>query len=201
MTKPIQTGEDALALARRFGIKGKLPLVLDEVVVPIFDLSRLDGSGIPAVGTTISGAGGAGVYSSVCLENPVGSGVLARVDQFKAILGGGALLWEVRLEGFTGIPAVIPLGSSNTGFLRDRRQFRASSCFLGVATTVGVLPAEGPVLGNGAPSAVTGGLDGLLDVQFWLPPGTRLWLTGQADNTAVRGNWAWTEFTLEPSQE
>lgn len=53
MPKPIQRPEQALALARAYNIKGKLPLVLDEVVVPVHIVGELD----PAEWTPPAGPG------------------------------------------------------------------------------------------------------------------------------------------------
>jgi len=58
MPTPIQRPEQALALAKAYNIKGKLPLMLDEVVVPVHIVGELDPSAwTPGTGGSTPPAG------------------------------------------------------------------------------------------------------------------------------------------------
>jgi hypothetical protein len=74
---PIQRGSEALALSKHYNLKGKLPLQLDEVIVPVHIVGELgDANGRECAGT-VGDPAVAAQRSNVGLENPFDSGIVA----------------------------------------------------------------------------------------------------------------------------
>lgn len=109
MPKPIQQGRLVQGLVRRLGLVGRLPLVLDETVVPVFvvgNLSRGDqGVGpIEAAGGMELPAGGAGNQSVIQLFGDSLGDTVLRLRKITMTTPVGANV-EIR-EGTTVLGAV-----------------------------------------------------------------------------------------------
>jgi hypothetical protein len=190
MPKPVQVGATALALSKAYALKGKLPLLLDETIVPVHIVGSLgEEVGTPCSATVITAAS-AGEFSLAGLQNPAGSGVLARVTHLGiGTVGSGG--WSLRRED---VPFGMVPDSTATGFTRDSRQWdRASTLQVLTLQEVAVLGA-GPFFQQADVMEPNPAFD------FVLVPGTRLWVRANLVNESVRANWFWTEEPLEPSQ-
>lgn len=197
MPKPVQTPGPGLALSRLYGLKGKVGLTLDEVVVPVHVIGQsFQNEGPVYSGSQLSPAGGAGQCSGVGLLNPADSGVLATIIAFRgATLAGAGSPWQVRVERGTSLP-----NTSGTTFQpTDLRIVAASSCFVTTYDTTGEPAITGPVL-HGLTTLEP--IDVLLEVPFTLPPGTQFVMNAAlaAANQAFRGNIVWRETPLLPSE-
>lgn len=92
MPLPMQNPRIAAGLTNDADVQGKLPLSLDEIVVPVMrvggDFPELAWDGV-ATGYAWGGAGvppGAGFFAEVDLVNPAGSGALAHVTAISTVL-------------------------------------------------------------------------------------------------------------------
>lgn len=82
MPKQVQGMRCASKLADRLGLTGKLPLELDEIIVPTFQVGDISDEilGNPACATLAAGAGGAAALSEIELALPV---TIAGMDQLE----------------------------------------------------------------------------------------------------------------------
>jgi hypothetical protein len=192
MPKPVQVGATALALSKAYALKGKLPLQLDEIIVPVHIVGRLDvGTGTPCSGTSAA-PDSVGEFAMAGLRNPVASGVIARVTHIgvgtiPAAVGG----WSLRREE---APFAIVPDASNTGFTRYATDWNRAAALLLTSVNEVAVTAAGPFHFQDDSMDPNDAFD------FLLLPGTGLWVV--ANNTAepVRANFYWTEEPLEPSQ-
>lgn len=81
MPKQIQEGEVAQALTRRYGLVGKLPLLLDEVIVPVAIVDTLELNRERNASGAASRPAVAAQFSHVQLFNPADSGVLVQATR------------------------------------------------------------------------------------------------------------------------
>jgi len=131
----IQDLETAQALTERFGLIGKLPLLLDGTIVPVAVVGELEDRRFRHAAGLLNTAGVAAQFSYVQLFNPVGSGVLVTLHRFWANIGAamGVEFGFADLEmtavtaadvGWTdrrvaGGPAAIVHGRTSAGALLD----------------------------------------------------------------------------------
>lgn len=114
MPEKIQNPIASTALAKEFGVKGRIALSLDETIVPIALVSDLTDDGTKAWGIALAvGAGGAGTYGKTQILNPAGSGLLVFVDQLIVVPTGTQRVIVVHEDTGIGITA--------TPFFLDRR--------------------------------------------------------------------------------
>jgi len=141
MPRPVQRGDFALELSRTYGLKGKLPLVLDEVIVPVHIVGSLTDSPETSTDRMMSqvqiSAADLANSSRVNLVNPLQSGVLLLVDGWSVHT---ATPQAILVDGFR--PADV--GAGFAGDPRDlRSQFPGATQF-GVGAlqaTVGAIVA------------------------------------------------------------
>lgn len=97
MPQPAQTGPLAQRLAQVFKLHGKLPLSLDEIVVPVVlvgdvsdELEQLEELEVAGAGST--GVPAAGTRRALYLVNPIDSGVIAFLERIRitVFVGAGA---------------------------------------------------------------------------------------------------------------
>jgi len=126
----IQTGKVTEALQRAFGFKGKYTPMLDEIVVPVYQVS----DPVPAasqklcVGTIKVDVFPAGTESAgVQFSNPKNSGVLASVTAVtlavtKGVGPGTVLLYDVRFDTTGAEFAPGAFVTEQQGHFRDQRE-------------------------------------------------------------------------------
>jgi len=135
MPSQIQDLETAQALTERFGLVGKLPLRLDETVVPVAVIGELEDRRFKMAQGLLNTAGVAAAFSYVQLFNPVGSNKLVTLKRFTANVGAAmgvefgptdlamtavtatALAWLDRRN--QGAPVAIIHGRTSAGSLLD----------------------------------------------------------------------------------
>jgi len=107
--KQIQTVEPAEALAKAFGLKGRVTVQLDDIIIPTTEVGSLEETPFqqwtPCTGETQQPASGAGNYSFISVE-PGNNKILGvfRIDVVN--LGAGAQSLHVRLMAPSNIAAV-----------------------------------------------------------------------------------------------
>lgn len=200
MPRPIQRGTEALALAKHYNLKGKVPLVLDEVIVPVHLVGDLTGTDAeqPAGGVFTANAG-VGNTPIVGVENPLDSRVIIRIDRYELTGAGASSGCSVWVERSVG--GVFPSGAPATSSLAEWRD----SGITGVATgrliqnqTTPPPPFSGPYWRLLTPTAGNS-LDWRHAPTFWITPGNRFWLEGHTVNAQAIGAFAWVELPTEPS--
>jgi hypothetical protein len=184
----IQTGDVLNRLVGMFGIKGKTPAPIlgDEVhpVAVVADLSTLafNSSSSPnnerRAGASGSKALNAGSRSVVALFNPVGSGVVARVDAFGFDVPGGGGSIEVNFENSD--PASVTVGS----FFLDRRN-SGNPVISGLEEFNGS-PSSRLILRNGTVGSFT-----YDDAQIILNEGRGVSISTSLVNTTLAAAWFW----------
>jgi len=87
MPSQIQDLETAQALTERFGLIGKLPLLLDGTIVPVAVVGELEDRRFRHAAGLLNTAGVAAQFGYVQLFNPAGSGVLVTLNRFWANIG------------------------------------------------------------------------------------------------------------------
>lgn len=147
MPSPIQDPGESQALVNLFGIKGRLPLNLDNVVVPVALVADLTNTPYSAIGrgnaARRQGAAGAGTYAAIAIEP--GPGLICRVDTLTIEnVAAGVREFEVRAltpAQWAGVTSVangqaIDLNSPYTaGALPERLASICHSCH--IAAVVG----------------------------------------------------------------
>ncbi|GAH16360.1 unnamed protein product, partial [marine sediment metagenome] len=92
MPQPIQTPQDSQTLTQRFGIVGRFPISLDEIAVPTVQIADLSiqskdiwrRAGSCGLGTPNFSIGrGDAVWPCWSVENPIGSGIVARMTSMR----------------------------------------------------------------------------------------------------------------------
>ena len=126
MPKQINTPYVGQRLVRLFSLKGRFQPVLDEVIVPVVDVSGEGQTLRPAWGGSALAASGAGNQNRVIFANPANSGIIARFDSWWAVSGapltdflriaivdslsgGGATIW--RDASLNGVPQLVVTGA------------------------------------------------------------------------------------------
>lgn len=192
MPRQVQRGTEALALARHYNLKGKLPLQLDETIVPVHVVGDLASGSDPRAAAVLFsvGAPAAGNATYVGIENPVDSGIIARVSLYEVVSEASHLFIErIGPAGF----ALVPASTSATHW---------------ADTSLDGLPAVRAIAGELTPPAPLNG------PMLWqdpfqthrgrtldpiLYPGGRLYLVTVALNVPHTCSFAWTEEDAEPS--
>jgi hypothetical protein len=199
---PIQRGSEALALSKHYNLKGKLPLQLDEVIVPVHIVGELgDANGRECAGT-VGDPAVAAQRSNVGLENPFDSGIVALVTGILPVGNGTAWDAAIRKEDASATgDSFIAVDTSQTGFTRDLSDRSAAICSVVLRTAAS--GAGTPTAQSGPIQSVFATADGLSlfnPQTYRLPPGSRLWVAGNNDNQAVGAGFLWVELAVEPSE-
>lgn len=183
MPKQINTAGVGQRLVKLFALKGRFQPVLDEVIVPVVSVDAEEVEQRPAGSNAFVGAGGAGTYTCVVLQNPSGSGKIVRLEWFSPFATSNQVNIYPNLSILSG-----GLTGANE-FWEDLRLpgVPAATVSTSVTTTVPTSAAAivTPYLAIGA---------------NWIPPTP--WVLGPGDavvfqlttaNTAFGGSLAWTE--------
>lgn len=187
----------ASGLQRRYETRGEAPVF--GMATELFPMvgagdSNMDADlGFPA-GLRLCGAwledaaGGAGVFSAVGLQNPVGSGVMAVITRVYCFaIPPTATRYEFRIDnGFTVAP-----DSQGPGFCRDSRWGTAQTAVRRVLRTNAAQLGSSVVL---VPASVTPAP--VVDVPvtpYVLAPGDRVWVSCVDANVAARVGFLWRE--------
>lgn len=197
MPRPVQRGAEALALSKHYNLKGKLPLQLDETIVPVHVVGALDSDATAVRYAGINGraAAGVGVASLVGIRNPEGSGVLATITGVSVNTAAGLVTPRMWIHYSPDILAVADVGA---GYRCQPDGAFFSSCRLITSTATPPPPLDGLI---GQFNIQAGeNQNNLADlVPVVLGPGSQLWLEQQGTNTAINANWSWYEAPVEPS--
>lgn len=193
MPKAIQGAREALALSRKYGLKGKLPLMVDEVVAPVVIIGTLDDErdlSRQVLGTNfaIPGAAEVGILG---VRNPDGSGVLGRLSEvIPSNIDGFDVFYDI---GNLVVPDALlrsPFADLRLGGQESAMQLVEKAAVPLVFDQVYAYPQTGA----GASPPLTPGQP------FVIPPGSTVWLQSRELATTAQCNWTWTEELLEPSE-
>lgn len=187
MPQPVQTGRDALELARRFGLVGKLPLQLDEVAVPVVLLSDLTQEREeserepprPAIAHTTATPQTLGNNGGATLEG-TDNRVLLVLDRVTVDV---AATLEVAMPAGT----VIVAGSFEQ--FKDRRRSDAPTARFKTTEFANRTPGT-PVLRMAAGTTI-GGLGFIVPTDLSAP--VRIGVVADAPDTAIQVTFEWRE--------
>jgi len=198
MPKQLNNGQITQALQRAFGFKGRYIPMLDEVIVPVYNIADPSPASVTRlVAGTFDAFSNTTEIAYVQLFNPVGSGVIANLTTTVA-------LSDVK-QGITvrffDTPA--PLKASVGPFFRDRRNVGNPICelrrdeteLLPVGDEVALLQVDGALAQTAAWAAETADPRQPLAV---LGPGQGIVLQPQVNvaSSIMRVNFRWLEIPI-----
>lgn len=201
--KEIQNPYAALGLAAEFGTKGGLKLQLDEVVVPVAIISQPSAESQDPRSTwrkawscAVNGLAGAGNFQKLGITNPVGSGVVVLVDEFR-----WANMNAVADTGWVEFPnTVVSIGLSVTGRWRDSRA-QVPTVTSTPTAVVEEAQSAAAVLGTDEVGwAAAAGTSIIIPVDCLLYPGCSLLIRNAVANLEASISVLWRERPLQPGE-
>lgn len=196
MPRQVQKGEEAVALSKHYNLKGKLPLQLDETIVPVHIVGQLRPGDLRAAHSQFKSAAAAGVgnNSMVGVFNPPDSGVLVYPRGFRFRLGVTSLI-VIQVDE-TAVSGTFAISNQESGTRWDKRAKGVStarvfnSAFSGQAGQY--IDSYNVVAGAHEPFEP---VDGVV-----LPPGWTIFAQRMdSSNSSVQGTWIWEEAAILPS--
>lgn len=194
----IQAGDVQQKLKNLFGIKGQIPSpVLGDQVHPVAivsDLTELAWNAIAplraAGSTSLAVASGAGVKAFISLFNPIGSGILVRVDRIFVGVGAAG---DVQLQFANSDPGAVTLAS----YFLDRR-VSGSPTITGVRAATQVGSFGRPFASWQTVAALTSYQ--IENPQIYLSEGRGVAIMSVTDNIGLpAGGFWWTEGATLPT--
>ena len=191
MPKQINTPTPGQRLVQLFGLKGRYQPVLDETIVPVVSVEEVQEVRGAMAYAQVPAA--AGEFPFCRVSNPINSGFLITMEEFRANVGGNTSFWAL-FAGFSLVGATV-VGEVTQW--RDSQRAGLPGAVLDIGSQLAAaIPAgahrwQMQVGGTGAVAGFA------FDGKVW--PGDFLIIWADVLNNLMQYSMQWTETTINPT--